>query len=125
MTVFTEGRHAGEFLMSEANGFRSRGRAVIKAGSGVFQPGTVIGAITAGKHAPSPDTEQVGIEGAEVATAVTIYGGDATTVDVEVATIERDAEINLSATTFHVSVNDAAKKKAKLAQLADLGIIAR
>jgi len=46
MTVFTEGRHPGEGLLSEANRNRSRGRATIPAGTGVVKPGTVLGQIT-------------------------------------------------------------------------------
>ena len=55
MTKFTEGRHPGEGLFSEANGHRSRDVITIAAGSGVVGPGTVVGKITAsGKFAPSP-----------------------------------------------------------------------
>lgn len=45
MTVFTEGRHAGEGLLSEATRNRSRERATIPAGTGVIAPGTVLGRI--------------------------------------------------------------------------------
>ena len=82
MTKFTEGRHAGEGLLSEANFHRSRDKAVIKAGSGVVQPGAPLGKITAGgKFAPSPNASVAGIEGAEVATAIALYGCDATAAD--------------------------------------------
>lgn len=126
MTVFTEGRHPGEFLMSEANGFRSRGKATIKSGSGVFEPGTIVGIVTAdSKYAPSPNAEVVGIEGAEVAKGVTLYGGDATSADVEVAIINLDAEVNASKLVYDSSVDDDTKKATKRTQLAALGIIAR
>ncbi|WP_228770478.1 head decoration protein [Pseudomonas aeruginosa] len=47
MTIKTEGVHAGEFLLSEANGSRSRENIVITAGSGRLVAGTLIAPITA------------------------------------------------------------------------------
>ncbi len=126
MTKFTEGRHPGEFLLSEANFHRARGRAVIAAGSGVFEPGTVIGRITSGgKFAPSAAASEVGFEGAETAKAITLYGGDATSEDVEVAIIERDAEVNGHVLVYDGSVDTDAEKAAKIASLAAVGIIVR
>ena len=46
MSVKTEGRHAGEFLMSEAAGNRSRDTITIPSGTGVIVPGTVLGLVT-------------------------------------------------------------------------------
>lgn len=126
MTVFTEGRHPGEFLMSEANGWRSRGKAVIASGTGVFEPGTIVGIITASKkYTTSPNAEVEGVEGAEVAKGITLYGGDATSADVEVAIINLDAEVNAAKLVYDDSVNDDTKKATKRTQLAALGIIAR
>lgn len=218
MTKFTEGRHPGEFLMSEGNGWLSRGKAIIKAGSGVIVPGTVLGFVSTGsaaagikaggntgngvvtmdattplqsgvkagaytvrftaatayvvedpngdvigngvlgtpfnddikfniaaggtafvagdgfditvsltsrKAAPSPDAVTTGIEGAEIAKAIALYGCDATSVDVEITVMERDVEVNRSKLVWDASVNTDAKKNAKLAVLADRGIIAR
>ncbi|OCC05122.1 hypothetical protein BA190_09405 [Labrys sp. WJW] len=42
MTVFTEGRHAAEFLVSEAAGYRSREAIIIGAGANL-EAGTVLG----------------------------------------------------------------------------------
>lgn len=47
MSIKTEGVHAGEFLLSEANGERSRENIVISAGSGVVMAGTLVAVITA------------------------------------------------------------------------------
>lgn len=47
MTVLTEGRHAGEFLVSEAEGTRSREQIVIGSGADLV-PGTVLGRVTVG-----------------------------------------------------------------------------
>ena len=126
MTVFTEGRHPGEGLMSEANGHRSRDNIVVAAGAGIVIPATVLGRITAtGKYVPSPDAVVEGIEGAEVACAVAIYGADATTGDVAIAAISRDAEWNIHTLTFDPSVDTDSKLAAKLDQLRAVGIIVR
>lgn len=47
MSVKTEGVHAGEFLLSEANGSRSRENIVVAAGSGKVAAGTLLAKITA------------------------------------------------------------------------------
>lgn len=47
MSIKTEGVHAGEFLLSEANGSRSRANIVIAAGAGIVLAGTLLAAITA------------------------------------------------------------------------------
>ncbi|WP_099863731.1 head decoration protein [Pararhizobium haloflavum] len=126
MTTFEEGRHPGEFLLSEANFHRSRGKATIAAGAGVVAPGTVLGAITAsGKMIPSGNAEVVGSEGAETGVAIALYGCDATDADQEIAIIERDAEVNGHILTLDDTVNDDTKRAAKVAQLADAGIIVR
>jgi hypothetical protein len=43
MTVFTEGKHACEGLMSEAPGQRSREAIVIASGAGIIAPMTILG----------------------------------------------------------------------------------
>ena len=54
MTVLLETRHPGEFLMTEANGQRSRETITIASGAGVIAPGTVLGKVTAsGKYVAS------------------------------------------------------------------------
>jgi len=47
MTVLIEARHPGEFLMTEANGQRSRETITIASGAGIIAPGTVLGKVTA------------------------------------------------------------------------------
>lgn len=47
MSIKTEGVHAGEFLLSEANGERSRENITITSGSGILPAGTVLAKITA------------------------------------------------------------------------------
>lgn len=129
MTVFTEGKHPGDGLLSEATRSRSRDAITIVAGSGVISPMTVLGLITsganAGKYEPSTNAAKVPDIGSQTAKAVNLYGGDATTADLEVAAIVRDAEVNGHALSFDASVNDATKRAAKATQLAAVGIIVR
>ncbi len=126
MTKFTEGRHAGEGLLSEANFHRSRDKAVIASGSGVIEPGTILGKITTGgKYTPSPNAEVEGIEGAQTGIAIALYGCDATSADQEIAIISRDAEWRIGALVYEASVDNDTKRATKRAQLAAVGIIAR
>jgi hypothetical protein len=123
MTVFNEGRGAGEFLLSEANGNRSRDVVTVASGAGVIAPGTVLGKLTSGgKYTPSPAT---GSDGSQTAVAVALYGCDATSADQKVVVIARDAEVNTNLLAYASSVDDAAKKAAKATQLAAVGIIVR
>lgn len=53
VTALTEGRHAAEFVMSEANHLRSRDKITIKSGAGVVAPGTVVGKVAVGTATPA------------------------------------------------------------------------
>lgn len=124
--TFTEGRHATEGLLSEANFHRSRDNITVAAGAGVIVPGTVLGRVTAsGKYEPSPNAAADPATGEEVGVAIALYGCDATSADQKIAAITRDAEWNGHTLTFDSTVNDATKKATKVAQLAAKGIIAR
>lgn len=129
MVTFTEGRHPGEFLLSEAAGARSRGVATIVSGSGVIAPGTVLGKFTSGanvgKYAPAPAAAADPDVGNQTAVAVALYGCDATSADAKIAIIERDAEVNVNILTYAASVNDGTERTAKATQLAAVGIIVR
>lgn len=126
MSDATMGKRNLAFVLSLANGNRSLGSVTVLAGSGVVAAGTVLGVVTASeKCVPSPDVEVVGFEGAETATCILAYGVDATDVDVEVAVVERDAEVKVGSLTFDPTVDDETKKTAKLGQLAALGVLAR
>jgi len=123
MTVLTESRHPGEFLMSEANGQRSREAITIASGAGVIAPGSVLGKITASdKYLVSA----IGAEdGSQTAAAVSLYGCDATSADQTIAAIIRDAEINGNILTFHADRDQPAERTAARADLAAVGIIVR
>lgn len=126
MTIKTEGPRNLGFLLSEANGSRSRSVKTIASGEGVLKPGTVLGAQTAdGKLVVSPVAEVEGKEGAETATAVLAYGADATSADVEAVVLDADCEIKGADLVYEASVDDNAKKAAKAAQLGAVGIKVR
>ncbi len=115
------------FLLSAASGNRSFSSAIIPSGEGVLEAGTVLGELTAspGQFVPSSDGVVAGKEGAETATAVLAYKVDATSEDVEVAIVDRDAELKLPMLTFDASVDDDTKTAAKVAQLDAVGLRAR
>lgn len=123
MVTFTEGRHAGEGLLSEAHFHRSRDKITILSGSGILAPGTVLAKVTvSGKYVPSAAT---GADGSQTAVAVLLYPVDATSADVDVAAITRDAEWNVNTLAYGATVNDDTTKLAARTQLAAVGIITR
>ena len=122
-TTFTETSHPAEFVLTEANGQRSRDNITIVSGAGVVKVGTVLGKITSGgKYTPSPAT---GSDGSQTGVAINLYQVDATSADVAVAAITRDAEVNKNLLVYEATVDDATKKGAKNTELAAVGIIAR
>ncbi|MFT4961809.1 MAG: hypothetical protein ACI92Z_002903 [Paracoccaceae bacterium] len=112
------------FLLSEVSGRISRATATIPSGTGIVGAGTVIGELTAtsGHFVPSPNAVVVGVEGAETATAILAYSVDATSADVDVTIIDRDAEAKILMLTYEASVDDDVKIAAKVAQLNAVGI---
>lgn len=119
-TVITEGQHRGEWLISEANGCRSRDVGTITGGS--FAAGTVLGRITAdGKYTVS-DPEAS--DGSEVAVAILFDNVDATSADREGVIFVRDCEANLSELQWHAGVTQI-EIDAAVVELAAAGIVAR
>lgn len=63
MTIKTEGVHAGEFLLSEANGTRSREEVTLAATTGILPAGQLLGIVTAsGEYAPYTPAASDGTE---------------------------------------------------------------
>src|SRR5690606_26759444 len=89
MTIKTEGQHAGHFIISEANGHRSRETITVKEGE-VLSAGAVIALQTStGKYIQYQNDEtSLG------AKAILFDNVDATDGDVEAVAIVRDAEVN-------------------------------
>lgn len=126
MTTLTEGRHTAEFILSEANGHRSRETVTLEGGftdAGVIKAGTVLGALTSGgKYVASPAS---GADGSQTGIAILIDNVDVTDGDVEAAVIRRDAEVNGNCLTYETTVNTDNEIAAKNAELAAVGIIVR
>lgn len=103
-------------------------KAALTQGATPFAIGdtfTVTVAAGSGEYVPSPNAADPDYPGAEVACAICIYGGDATSAAVEVAGLTGDAEVVAGCLSYDASVDDAGKKAAKVEQLRAAGIKAR
>lgn len=119
MTTLTEGNHTAEFILSEANGDRSREVVTIASGNDLGA-GHVLGKITAsGKYA---DYDADAADGTETAAAVLYADCDASTADAEAVVIMRDAEVSAAKLVWTDKAND---ETAGTADLAAVGIVAR
>lgn len=124
MALVTEGRHTGHFLLSEANGSRSRDVITLASGSGDLVAGAVLGKITASdKYVPHDPTASDGSE-----TAVGVLLGNVSVpaaADVDAVALTRDAEVKAVSLGFASVTDTDAEKAAVLAELAAVGIIGR
>ncbi|WP_281978812.1 head decoration protein [Pseudorhizobium flavum] len=115
-------RRTAHYIVSEAHGYRSREQVVIASGSGVLEPGAVLGRVTASKKLvpfdPAAD------DGSQNAVAILYEGCDATTADVRRTITARDTEVQADVLVWDEAVTDL-QKTAALAALAALGIVAR
>lgn len=95
MATLSEGFHDGEFLLSEANGNRSR--EVVTLTGGPYVAGQVLGKITAsGKYT---EYDNGASDGTQAAAAILYAAADGSAADVQATVIIRDAEISSSALT--------------------------
>lgn len=81
--IKTEGVYTGEFLLSEANGTRSREEVVIAAGSGILKAGTLIALISAANALTSvaaPGNTGNGTIGSVTVTSAAASGGYSLTI---------------------------------------------
>lgn len=93
MTVLNETIHQGEFLVSEANGKRSRATVTVTvSGAAKWLSGTVLGKITAtGKYVKY---DEAGTDdGRRVAAAILWNELDPVAGDVKAVVIDQDAEV--------------------------------
>ena len=127
--IVDNGNRPTACLLSEASGSRSRDNITIVAGSGIIAPNTVLGKITSGadqgKYKPSPLAAETPDIGNQTAAAICLYGGDATTEDIEVAGVTRDCEVNGKTLIYAPSITTPAHRSTKRGQLAAVGIIVR
>lgn len=122
MTSITENPHAGGFILSEANGKRSRENVTIVQGEGALPAGTVLGKITGSGKYRAYDNN--GTDGSETAAAILIHPVDATDADVDAAVIARDAEVNQHELVW-ADDNNTSDIEAGIADLENVGIIVR
>lgn len=87
----TEGRHTGEFLLSEGNGNISREQVILAAAAAALPAGTVLGKITAsGKYAAYSN---VASDGTQTAAGVLYANAPDSAADQNVVAIVRYAEV--------------------------------
>lgn len=121
MTTLTESAHTAEFIVSEANGARSRATGTLIEGQDLAA-GTVLGVITAsGKYT---QFNQDGEDGSETAAGVLYAAVDASSGDATAVIVARDAEVNGDELTWPADITSE-EKTAGIANLASVGIIVR
>ncbi len=109
MTTFTEAAHAAAFVLSEANGHRSRANGV---GGATLPAGSVVKVTS---------TKLVSYDGSGTVAGILLYD---TVLDQAVSYIVRDAEVNQKLLTS-TEQTDGTVDTAGIAGLALLGIICR
>lgn len=103
-TTLTEGRHAGEFLLSEANGQLSREAITVASGEDLVA-GAVLGQVTAsGKYV---EYNPANADGSETAVAVLYDAVDATGGDADGVAIARQAEVASTKLTWFSGASSA------------------
>ena len=117
----TEGKHPGEFIISEANGHRSREVVTIDNGADLVAR-TVLDLPTGTTKYIACD--QDASDGSETAVAILYADAAAASAEVEAVAIVRDAEVNRDELTF-AAANDAGEITELIADLAAVGIIVR
>jgi hypothetical protein len=91
MTTLTEGKHALEFLLSEATGDRSREQVTISSAAGALVAGTLLGKITSGGEYIAYDADSV--DGSETAVAILAYNVPDSAADQKATVFVRDCEV--------------------------------
>jgi len=112
MTTYREGPHNAEFIISEANGHRSRENITIPA-SQEFTPGTILTAAGV-PYASGAGPLMIALYGAKTAAGET----------VGISAIARDAEVNRFCLAWPDGYTDA-QKDAAATELAKQGIMVR
>lgn len=121
MATKTEGQHRAEYLVSEANGHRSRKTVTLASGVN-YKAGHVLGKITSsGKFTEYDDDAS---DGSQTAAAVLYDNVDATSEDKSAVVHIRDCEVNQHDLVFK-SDQTAEQKANAYADLEAFGIIVR
>lgn len=122
MTVFTEAEHPAEFILSEANGQRSRENGTLVSGqdlaAGSLLKDNGSGKLTEATAELDSDNNLV-----NPLLGILIYNVDASAGDVAVSYLARDAEVNGNYLTYP---SDSDTQQTAFEEgLASLGIIVR
>lgn len=120
MAPVTMGKRTADFIVSEANGYRSRESVTVDASGGALEAGTILGQVTVGGDYVRHDAGAS--DGSENEAAILYDNIGAVSKDV--AVVVRDAEVVQSELTYEVGA-DATQITASNAALAALGIIVR
>lgn len=110
------------FVAEISTSGRSRVYVTIAAGSGVLEPGMVLGQTENDKHVPAPATSA---DGSHIARAVLGLHVDAATEDVRTVATAHEAVLCREDLKFHASVDNPAKVAAKVENLISAGLIVR
>ncbi len=118
--MLQEGKHTGEFIVSESNGNRSRETVILAIGENL-SAGTVLGQVTTSKkykrHNPGAS------DGTQKAVAI-LYDNVNATQDTKAVIVARDSEVAKAKLVYSDGADESAKTKA-LDELSKNGIIGR
>lgn len=118
-TIKTEGYHVGEWLVSEADGTRSRDVATVTVAGGVGLPsGTVLGKVTATGKLIKYDN--AASDGSQAAVGVLYNELPAVNGDYKATVFTRDCEVDGAVLNAGAGVDAAGK-----ADLLALGVVVR
>jgi hypothetical protein len=121
MTTLNETRHAGGFILSEANGTRSREVITVVSGQNL-RAGAVLGRITASGKFKAYDN--AASDGSQAAAAILFDDVNASAADAAGLAILRDAEVSGKELIFAVG-QAAPDQAAAIVDLTALGVIVR
>lgn len=125
MSTKTEGRHTAEFLVSEANGFRSRDQVTVTVpASTTLKAGRVMSQHAGtGKYLPFDNAGSDGTEEANSVLLEELVNDEVTAVDMDGVVVNCDAEVRTA--DLEWGSVDASGQTAGLADLRLVGIKAR
>lgn len=118
MAVSPEGNHSLEFLVSEANGHRSREEAILTSGENLVA-GAVL-ELVAGKY-----VEHAGATPNGNSSAILAYDCDASAADAACVVIVRDAEVKQNRLTYETGSDAADIAIVNTELLSNSGIVVR
>jgi len=126
MSTKTEGKHNLEFLVSEANGYRSRDKVTVTVPANTtLAPGYVLAKLSAtGKFVPYDNSGSDGSEAAAGVNANELVNATGSPLDVVATVFVRHAEVRDADLEWEGTVDSTGKTAGK-ADLAAIGIIAR